>query len=187
MAAGGEVDVLVGDWLAEMTMAEHGALKAQRLKNAAIEVQCAVGGDMNIEDLAAVAQFSINFVDCFKPAIPLIKQHGIKVAVNAGSCDAEVLARLTKKLCEDAGHSMRVSWISGDDVTQRVKSLLAQGEKFQSLNLAEGSYLSEWGFDLVNAQAYLGGLGIAQALREGADIVICGRVADAAPTIGAAA
>jgi hypothetical protein len=50
-----------------------------------------------------------------------------------------------------------------------------------------GKKLEEWGFDPICAQAYMGGLGIAEALRQGADIVICGRVADAAPAIGAAA
>lgn len=186
MAASGDVDVLVGDWLAEMTMAEHGALKAERLSNTTA-AGLTDGSLPTIEEVAATAQFSVNFVDCFKPAIPDIKKRGIKVAVNAGSCDAEVLAKLTQKLCDDAGHSMKVAWISGDDVTDRVKSMLASGEKFESLNLKDGSYLGDWGFDLVSAQAYLGGLGIAEALRKGADIVVCGRVADAAPTIGAAA
>lgn len=47
--------------------------------------------------------------------------------------------------------------------------------------------VQEWGLDPVCAQCYLGGLGIAKALTEGADIVICGRVSDASPIIGAAA
>ena len=183
MAEAANVDIIVGDWLAEMTMADHGAAKAQRLQNSPTRnIQ-----DTPIEELAADAQFSINFVDCFKPAIPFLKKNGIKLAVNAGSCDTEILAHLTRKLCYDAGHPMQVAWIEGDDVMNRVKELLTQGEKFQSLNVTQEKGLGEWGFEPVSAQAYLGGLGIAEALKRGADIVICGRVADAAPTVGAAA
>ena len=40
---------------------------------------------------------------------------------------------------------------------------------------------------IVSANAYLGGRAIRRGLEEGADIVICGRVADASPVIGAAA
>lgn len=80
---------------------------------------------------------------------------------------------------------MKVAWVEGDDVTDAVNSLVSKGEQFESL--MHGKKLEEWGFEPVCAQAYLGGLGIAEAFRQGADIVICGRVADAAPAIGAAA
>jgi hypothetical protein len=66
-----------------------------------------------------------------------------------------------------------------------VNSLIKKGEKFESL--MHGKQLEQWGMEPICAQAYLGGLCIAEAFRQGADIVIAGRVADAAPVIGAAA
>jgi hypothetical protein len=45
----------------------------------------------------------------------------------------------------------------------------------------------DWGFEPIYAQCYLGSWGIVEALNEGADIVLCGRVADACPTIACAA
>lgn len=50
-----------------------------------------------------------------------------------------------------------------------------------------GRNLRDWEFEPIYAQAYLGGWGICEALKQGADIVLCGRVADASPTIGIAA
>jgi hypothetical protein len=47
--------------------------------------------------------------------------------------------------------------------------------------------LSQWDFEPIYAQAYLGAWGIAEAFKHGADIVLCGRVADASPTIACAA
>jgi hypothetical protein len=182
MAKTAECDVIVGDWLAEMTMTEHGVMKARRLENAAEDKQ-----QLNhLGEGADAPMYSVNFLDCFEPAIADLKKNGIKLAVNAGSCDTEVLAQLVQKMCEDAGHSMKVAWVEGDDVMGKVKSLLKNGERFQSLNRGKDLGLNDWGFEPIAAQAYLGGLGIAEAFRNGADIVICGRVADAAPTIGAA-
>jgi hypothetical protein len=48
-----------------------------------------------------------------------------------------------------------------------------------------GEALKDWSYTPIYAQCYLGGAGIAEALQQGADIVICGRVADAAPAVGA--
>lgn len=53
-------------------------------------------------------------------------------------------------------------------------------------NICTGQNLVNWEFEPIYAQAYLGGLGIAKAFEWGADIVICGRVSDASPLIGAA-
>ena len=183
MAKTAEVDVIVGDWLAEMTMTEHGVAKANRAKSLVTKA----GIEPSLADRVKDAQFSVNFIDCFEPAIPDLKRNGIKMAVNAGSCDTEILAHLVKQLCEDHGCPMNVAWVEGDDVIDKIKSLTQQGEKFRSLNRGKDINLADWGYEPLSAQAYLGGRGVAQAFRDGAQIVICGRIADAAPTIGAAA
>jgi hypothetical protein len=168
-----------GSRMSENTMTLHGAGKIANARKGAS------GEAVPIEELAKTAQFAHNFIDCFIPAIPHLAASGVKLAVNAGASDTEILAKYVVKLCEDAGHPMKVAWIEGDDVTDSVAKLTAKGEKFESL--MHGKTLEEWGFEPVCAQAYLGGLGIAEAFRQGADIVIAGRVADAAPAIGAAA
>jgi len=124
-------------------------------------------------------------MDCFKPAIDDIARRGIKVAVNAGASDTEILAKLVKKTISEKGYDLKVAWIEGDDATGAVKAMLEEGEQFRSL--MHNKSIKEWGLEPVCAQAYMGGLGIARALTEGADIVICGRVSDASPIIGAAA
>lgn len=179
LAKNGECDVIMGDWMSENTMTLHGAGKiANATKRAAMS-------GVPIEELAKDAMFAQNFIDCFLPAIPHLATNGIKLAVNAGASDTEILAKYVVKLCDDAGRPMKVAWVEGDDVTDAVNSLVSKGEQFESL--MHGKRLEQWGFEPVCAQAYLGGLGIAEAFRQGADIVICGRVADAAPAIGAAA
>jgi hypothetical protein len=179
LAKGGECDVIMGDWMSENTMTLHGAGKVSNAsKGLSVE-------NTPIEELAKNAMFAQNFLDCFIPAIPHLAKNGVKLAVNAGASDTEILAKYCVKLCEDAGYPMNVAWVEGDDVTDQVARLSAKGEQFESL--MHGKTLEEWGFEPVCAQAYLGGLGIAEAFRQGADIVICGRVADAAPAIGAAA
>lgn len=58
--------------------------------------------------------------------------------------------------------------------------------KSEFRNVYTGERLIDWPFEPIYAQCYLGGLGIAAAFTEGADIVLCGRVSDASPVIGAA-
>lgn len=62
--------------------------------------------------------------------------------------------------------------------------MLKSGEKFPSL--PSDTPIDQWGQEAICAQAYRGGVGIVEALRNDADIVICGLVADAAPVVGAA-
>lgn len=69
-------------------------------------------------------------------------------------------------------------WWKSADQTRLIK----QGDKFVSLMTGEN--LEDWGYTPIFAQCYLGGAGIAEALNNGADIVVCGRVADAAPSVG---
>lgn len=71
-----------------------------------------------------------------------------------------------------------MAWVKVDDVLETVKQKLKfEGEIFE--NICTGERLKDWPFEPISAQAYLGGLGIAEGFRNGADIVIYGRVSDA--------
>lgn len=178
LAANEDVDVIVGDWLSEMTMTIHGTGKIAKQA----ELQ---GKELSFEEQVQHAMFAENFMDCFEPAIDDLARRKIKLAVNAGASDAEILAKLVVKKVQEKGHNLKVAWIEGDDATGAVKAMMQKGEGFRSL--MHNKSVQEWGLQPVCAQCYLGGLGIAKALTAGADIVICGRVSDASPIIGAAA
>ena len=180
MASDPDVDAVCGDWLAEMTMVMHGSGKQRNLADGS---KAQVGP---LAERAKKAMYAETFLQCFEPSIEQLVKNGTKMAVNAGASDTELLAQVVVDMLEKkgAGH-LKVSWISGDEVTPQVRNLIKKGEKFESLQ--KNMQLEQLGLEPICGQAYLGGLCIAEALRDGADIVICGRVADAAPIIGVAA
>ena len=174
-----DVDVIVGDWMSECTMSWHGAAKHEIMRSTK-----GVADNNNKPASDRVGLFDPSFMGSFTPALPYLQEKGIKVAVNAGASDTEMLAKLVAETVREKGLDLKVAWIEGDDVMETVTRLMKKGERFE--NICFGGELKDWGFEPVAAQCYLGGAGIAEAFRRGADIVICGRVADAAPTIGAA-
>ncbi|KAI5268804.1 DUF1446-domain-containing protein [Aureobasidium subglaciale] len=111
-----------------------------------------------------------------------------KIITNAGAMNAPVLARKVEALCRTRGHDLVVATILGDDVSH----LLTQGKSgervldFPHLDHQE-QLLQDWDAELepTCAAAYIGAWGIVAALKEGADIIICGRVTDASPLAGA--
>jgi hypothetical protein len=145
-----EIDVIFGDWISEISMTFRGSQKTERA-----------------DDEEALA-FEMSFIAALEPAIKDIERNKQKVAVNAGSCDAAAMTKKVEQLCKDKGTDLKVSYIIGDDVTEQFKALLAQGEEF--LSLPSETPITEWGVEPICAQAYLGGVGVAEALREGADI-----------------
>ena len=165
------VDVIVGDWMSEMTMQWHGSAKKE-LK------------DKGLSDAERAGLYDPSFMSTFSPALVHLQERGIKVAVNAGASDTEMLATLVAKTVKEQGLTLKVAWIQGDEIMDIVNKLAASGEKFE--NICFGGNLEDWPFEPIAAQCYLGAAGIAEAFRQGADIVICGRVSDAAPTLGAA-
>ncbi|OIW28422.1 DUF1446-domain-containing protein [Coniochaeta ligniaria NRRL 30616] len=179
LAADPDVDAVIGDWLSEMTMTVHGSGKVRN--------QPAAAQADTLEARMATAMYAETFLQCFEPAIENLVRNGAKLAVNAGASDTELLARVCARMIADRGHGdrLKVAWVEGDEVTDQVNRLIGKGERFESL--MHGKALEEWGLEPVCAQAYLGGMGIAEALRRGADVVICGRVADAAPVVGMSA
>lgn len=152
--------------------------------------------------LAGETSYEPTFLEALAPALGDIKRYGIRVAVNAGGRDVRGLVGEVKRMLESQRVDLRVAWIEGDDVLDVVKEKLGKEMKGEDVsqqtarghastkfeNLCTGESLKDWSFkdDIIGAQAYLGGLGIAKAFEEGADIVVAGRVSDASPVIGAA-
>lgn len=115
--------------------------------------------------------YASTFLQCFEPAIPHVSRSRTKVAVNASVSDTELLDEVVKDMVQPPGFDLKVAWVEGDNVTNSFKDMVRNDHDFKSLT--DGKSLTDWGHDPICPQAYLGSLGISEALRQGADI--CGR------------
>jgi hypothetical protein len=140
MLTGGPLDVLTGDYLAELTML---ILARDRLKD-------------------PDAGYARTFLRQLEECLGLAHERGVKVVANAGGLNPAGLADAVRALADRLGIPVRVAHVEGDDLTAAHPGALA-------------------------AHAYLGGFGIAACLRAGADVVVTGRVTDAALVTGPAA
>lgn len=137
--------------------------------------------------------------DGIEKSIDLINEKRIKVVLNGGALNPKGLALKTHELVASKGLDLTVAYVEGDDLLSRAYELLGTSseEKLQHLDKGNAdiklakdtkAFLSEKeSMPIVSANAYLGIRAIRKGLDEGADIVICGRVADASPVIAAAA
>ena len=164
MVDGGPIDVLTGDYLAELTMAILYGQKIQRGEKAGY-----VG----------------TFLKQFKQIASSCSEKNIKVVSNAGGLNPKSMAEEVKNILDSEGLNLKVAYIDGDDFMDKFDELKKNGEELK--NLDTGVSLFKQSLPAVSANYYLGCWGIKQALDEGADIVICPRVTDAALVMGPAA
>ena len=163
MVEGGPIDVLTGDYLAELTLM---ILLKDRLKDRSLG-------------------YARTFLRQLEEVAASCKQKGIKIVVNAGGLNPAGCAEAARALYTKLGVTAVVAHLEGDDILPKLDALQAAGEKLTHLD--QGRPLGELGAPVLSANAYLGGWGIAAALERGADVVICPRVTDAALTLGPAA
>ncbi|MFE1012315.1 acyclic terpene utilization AtuA family protein [Streptomyces sp. NPDC058794] len=140
MLAGGPLDVLTGDYLAELTML---ILGRDRMKDPG-------------------AGYARTFLRQLEECLGLARERGVRIVANAGGLNPAGLADAVRALAGRLGIPVRVAHVEGDDLTAAHPGALA-------------------------AHAYLGGFGIVECLRAGADVVVTGRVTDAALVTGPAA
>ncbi|MFG2979728.1 acyclic terpene utilization AtuA family protein [Streptomyces sp. NPDC048258] len=140
MLTGGELDVVTGDYLAELTML---ILGRDRLKN---------------PDLG----YAKTFLRQLEEGLGLAHERGVRIVANAGGLNPAGLAEAVRALAAKAGVPVTVAHVEGDDL----------------MPYSDGA---------LTANAYLGGAGITACLRAGADVVVTGRVTDAALVSGPAA
>lgn len=163
MVSGGPIDVLSGDYLAELTMA---ILWRSRSRD-------------------PDAGYATTFVTQMEEVLGTCLEQGIKIVSNAGGLNPRGLQERLAKLAADLGLAPKIAIVEGDDLMPRLADLVEKGHEFRHLD--RGEALSEAGVTPLTANAYLGGFGIKEALDRGADLVICGRVTDAALVLGPSA
>ncbi len=113
---------------------------------------------------------------------PLAARHGVKFVLNAGGLNPEGAREAIARAFHAKGWKARIGVVTGDSVTGRIDELRGAGESLSHLDTkADISGVRD---RLLFANAYLGAQPIAEALARGADIVVTGRVADAALFLG---
>jgi len=113
---------------------------------------------------------------------PLAAKHGVRFILNAGGLNPQGAREAIAKAFHAKGWKARIATVTGDSVLERIDELRAAGEPLAHMD--SGADLSGVRDRLLFANAYLGAQPIAEALAKGADIVLTGRVADAALTLG---
>lgn len=166
---GGRLDYLVFDYLAEVTMS---IMAGARRKD-------------------ADAGYAPDFISTVKPLLADIAQQGIKVCSNAGGINAIGCAKALQAMIDDAGLTLTVAVVEGDDLTARQGMFRPQnavakpgetGEvKTEIIEMFSKQPPPE---KFVSVNAYLGAPAITEAFAAGADIVITGRVVDSAVVLG---
>ena len=130
-------------------------------------------------------RFGPTFVRQMEQVLGTCLAEGVKVVSNAGGLNPAGLRRQVRRSLTGSGSAPSIAYVEGDDLLPRLDELAAAGIDLR--NLDTGESLTDLGAVPVTANAYLGGWGIADALDPGADVVITGRVTDAALVIGPAA
>ncbi len=152
----GQVDYVVFDYLAELTMS---VLAAARLKNPELG-------------------YATDFVTVtMKAILQDVVAKNIKIVSNAGGMNPHACAAALAVIAAEQGVSIRIAVVEGDDVLPLIPALREKGVQ----ELQSGAPLPE---RLLSANAYLGAAPIKQALDAGAQVVITGRCVDSAVTLG---
>ena len=157
LLAKGSVDYVIFDYLAEITMS---IMARARAKDAS-------------------RGYATDFVETvMRSNLPEVARQGVKILSNAGGMNPEACAAAIREYIEEAGLSLKVATVYGDDLTSRADEFVEQHEMFSGAPFPLPAKIA-------SINAYIGAFPIAQALAKGADIVITGRCVDSALTLAA--
>jgi hypothetical protein len=156
----GQIDYLVMDYLAEVTMS---IMQKQRMRNEKFG-------------------YARDFVDVIAAAFKEIKEDGVKVISNAGGVNPRACKDAILEVAEEMGiKGVKIAVVDGDDILPDLNELIAKGHSLD--NMETGEPISSVKDELLSANIYFGAKPIVDALEGGADIVITGRVTDTGLTL----
>lgn len=156
----GPIDVLVMDYLAEVTMS---ILQKQKLRDPGLG-------------------YARDFVEVVTELALDIREKGFKVISNAGGVNPVACAEaIVEGARQRSATGLKVAVVTGDDLLDRLDDLIADGVELK--HMETGEPLSTVRDRVVSANAYLGARPIAEALAQGADVVVTGRTTDTGLTL----
>jgi hypothetical protein len=158
---GGQIDYLMLDYLAEVTMS---IMQKQRARDPR-------------------AGYARDFVPLMRQILPACVERNIRVTANAGGVNVEGCAEAVREQAGELGLSgkFRIGIVTGDDIMARIDELLERGVELR--NMDTGEPLSTVRDKIQSANAYLGAWPMVEALNRGAQIVITGRATDTGLTL----
>ncbi len=156
----GDIDYLVMDYLAEVTMS---ILQKQKNKNPEL------GYAKDIPDL-------------MKRILPIIKEKNIKVITNGGGVNPIACANSVLKVAKELGlNKLKIGIVLGDDIKDNLNELIENGAKLKNMETNES--VQSIRDKILSANVYFGAFPIVEALKQEADIVITGRTTDTGLTL----
>jgi hypothetical protein len=151
----GPLDYLTLDYLAEVTMS---IMQKQRQRDPR-------------------TGYATDFVDLIRKILPTLRKKGIRVVANAGGVNADGCRKALIEVAREQGATgLKIGTVTGDDILHRMDELIAGGVPFKSLD--DGRPFSEVRDRVLSANVYISSFPGAEALRQGADIVVSGRSTD---------
>ena len=159
---GGPIDYLMMDYLAEVTMS---IMQKQKSRDPKLG-------------------YARDFVPLMERILPDIVKRGIRVTSNAGGVNPRACAEAVRDVARrlGLGGKLRIALVTGDDLLPRIDELLQKGHPLTDMD--SGRPLSDIRDKVLSANAYLGMAPMVEALRQGAHVVITGRVTDTGLTLG---
>jgi hypothetical protein len=154
---GGPIDYIGMDYLAEVTLS---IMMRQKLKDPRLG-------------------YATDFIDFVRRVLPEVRERRVRILSNAGGLNPRACRERIFEVARELGvHGIRVGVVEGDDLLPRLPELVAAGHALANMDTGEpiGPVVER----MTSANAYLGARPVMQALAEGADIVLCGRITDTA-------
>jgi hypothetical protein len=157
----GPIDYLVMDYLAEITMS---IMMKQKRKNPEFG-------------------YATDFVDLMKEILPDVASKGIKILSNAGGVNPTACAKKVREIANalGLGDKIKVAAIHGDDIAGRIDELVKKGHPLKNMESSED--ITSIKDKIQSANVYLGAEPMVRALKNGANIIIAGRVTDTGLTL----
>lgn len=154
---GGPLDYLGMDYLAEVTLS---IMMRQRLKDPALG-------------------YATDFIDFMRRALPELKEKGVRVITNAGGLNPHACREQVFAVARELGvEGLKIGVVEGDDLMPGLGGLIEAGHELAHMD--GGEPLAPHLEQVSSANAYLGAWPVVEALGQGADLVLCGRITDTA-------